>query len=42
MRIAPHFEIGVGRYSWLGENLFLGRGRFTGPKAIQYEIYRVV
>jgi hypothetical protein len=42
MRIAPHFEVGAGRYAWLGESLFLGRGRLTGQKAIAYEIYRVL
>jgi hypothetical protein len=41
MRIAPRFEVGAGRYAWLGESLFLGRGRLTGPQAIAYEIYRV-
>jgi hypothetical protein len=41
MRIAPQFEVGAGRYAWLGESLFLGRGRLTGPKAIEYELYRV-
>ena len=41
MRIAPQFEVGAGRYAWLGESLFLGRGRLTGPKSIAYEIYRV-
>jgi hypothetical protein len=41
MRMAPQFEVGVGHYAWLGESLFLGRGRLTGPKAIEYEIYRV-
>ena len=41
MRIAPQFDVGVGRYAWLGESLFLGRGRLTGPKAIEYEIFRV-
>jgi Protein of unknown function (DUF3237) len=41
MRIAPQFEVGAGRYTWLGESLFLGRGRLTGPNAIAYEIYRV-
>jgi hypothetical protein len=41
MRIAPQFEVGAGRYAWLGESLFLGRGRLTGPNAIAYEIYRV-
>jgi hypothetical protein len=42
MRIAPQFEVGAGHYAWLGESLFLGRGRLTGPKAIAYELYRVV
>lgn len=41
MRMAPQFDAGAGRYAWLGESLFLGRGRLTGPKAIAYEIYRV-
>jgi Protein of unknown function (DUF3237) len=41
MRIAPQFEVGAGRYAWLGETLFLGRGRLAGPKAIEYELYRV-
>ncbi len=41
MRIVPQFEVGAGRYAWLSESLFLGRGRLTGPKAIAYEIYRV-
>jgi len=42
MRIAPQFEVGSGRYSWVRERLFLGRGRLTGPGAITYELYRVV
>jgi Protein of unknown function (DUF3237) len=42
MRVAPQFEVGVGRYAWLTESLFLGRGRLTGPKAIAYELYRVM
>lgn len=42
MRIAPQFEVGTGRYAWLDESLFLGRGRLTGPKAIEYELYRVL
>lgn len=41
MRIAPQFEVGAGRYEWLRESLFLGRGRLTGPKAIEYQLYRV-
>jgi hypothetical protein len=42
MRIAPQFEVAAGHYAWLGESLFLGRGRLTGPKAIAYELYRVI
>jgi hypothetical protein len=42
MRIAPQFDVASGRYAWLGESLFLGRGRLTGPKAIAYELYRVI
>lgn len=41
MRIAPQFEVGTGPYAWLGESLFLGRGRLTGPRKIAYELYRV-
>ncbi len=41
MRIAPRFDVGAGRYEWLRESLFLGRGRVTGPKAIEYQLYRV-
>jgi Protein of unknown function (DUF3237) len=42
MRIAPHFEVGAGRYAWLGESLFIGRGRLTDRNAIAYELYRVL
>jgi hypothetical protein len=41
MGIAPQFEVGAGRYAWLGESLVVGRGRLTGPNAISYETYRV-
>ena len=41
MRMAPQFEVGAGRYTWLAESLFLGRGRLAGPRTIKYEIYRV-
>lgn len=41
MRIAPQFEVGTGPYAWLGESLFLGRGRLAGPRKITYELYRV-
>jgi Protein of unknown function (DUF3237) len=42
MRIAPQFDVGSGRYAWLTESLFLGRGRLAGPKAVAYELYRVI
>ena len=42
MRIAPEFEVAAGRYAWLGESLFVGRGRLTGPNAIAHEVYRVL
>jgi Protein of unknown function (DUF3237) len=42
MRIAPQFEVAGGRYGWLGQNLFVGRGRLTGANAIAYELYRVL
>ncbi len=42
MRMSPQFEVGAGRYAWLAESLFLGRGRLTGPNAIAYELYRVL
>ncbi len=42
MRMSPQFEVGGGRYAWLRESLFLGRGRLTGPDAIAYELYRVL
>ena len=42
MRTVPQFEVGAGRYAWLCESLFLGRGRLTGPSAIEYELYRVL
>lgn len=42
MRIAPQFEVGAGRYAWLCESVFVGRGRLTRPNAIEYELYRVL
>jgi hypothetical protein len=41
MRMAPVFEVGASRYWWLTQSLFLGRGRMHGPRAIEYEIYRI-
>jgi hypothetical protein len=42
MRIVPEFEVGAGRYAWLGQSIFIGRGRLTGSKAIAYELFRVM
>lgn len=42
MRISPQFEVGAGRYAWLCQSLFVGRGQLTGPNAIAYELYRVL
>jgi hypothetical protein len=42
MRIEPQFEASAGRYAWLMENLFVGRGRLLGLNQIGYEIYRVL
>jgi hypothetical protein len=42
MRMVPQFEVATGRYDWLRENVFLARGRLVGPRAIDYEIYRVL
>ena len=42
MRIAPQFDVSAGRYAWLAESLFLGRGRLSAPKEITYELYRVL
>ena len=42
MRMAPVFEVGDGRYSWLRENLFVADGRLSGSEAIEYDIYRVL
>jgi Protein of unknown function (DUF3237) len=42
MRIAPQFEVAQGPHVWLGESLFLGRGRLSARNAIEYEIFRVL
>jgi hypothetical protein len=39
-RIAPRFETGDPRYSWLNTTLFVGRGRIA-TDGVEYEIYRV-
>ena len=42
MCMTPQFDVGKDSYSWLTQSLFIGRGRLTGPKRIEYELYRVV
>jgi Protein of unknown function (DUF3237) len=41
MRMVPRFDAGAGRYDWLTRSLFVAEGRMTGPRAIEYAIYRV-
>jgi Protein of unknown function (DUF3237) len=41
IRMVPQFEAPGGRYEWLTQSLFLGRGRLSGRRQITYEIYRV-
>jgi hypothetical protein len=41
MRMAPRFAVSTDSYAWLSQSLFVGRGRFAGPRRIEYEIYRI-
>jgi hypothetical protein len=41
MRMAMVFDTAASRYAWLIQNLFVARGRLTGAKAIEYDVYRV-
>jgi Protein of unknown function (DUF3237) len=41
MRMALTFDTSADRYAWLMQNLFIARGRLTGAKAIEYDVYRV-
>jgi hypothetical protein len=41
MRMAPTFDTGAGRYSWLTSSVFVGEGRLAGPRTIEYRICRV-
>jgi Protein of unknown function (DUF3237) len=41
MRMTPQFHLSNHAYDWLTHNLFSGRGRLSGPKQIEYELYRV-
>jgi hypothetical protein len=40
-RIAPRFETGDPRYSWLNQNLFVGEGRLIAG-GIEHKVYRVI
>ena len=39
-RIAPRFETGEPRYSWLNQYLFAGEGRLI-PGGVEYKVYRL-
>jgi hypothetical protein len=41
MRMTPQFDVSDNTYDWLTQTLFIGRGRFAGPKRVEYELYRV-
>lgn len=41
MRMALLFETTSDRYRWLTQSLFIARGRLTGTKQIEYDVYRV-
>jgi hypothetical protein len=41
MYMTPQFDVSNDTYSWLTQNLFIGRGRLAGPKRIEYELYRI-
>jgi Protein of unknown function (DUF3237) len=39
--MTPQFDVSDNTYDWLTPTLFIGRGRFAGPKRVEYELYRV-
>jgi hypothetical protein len=41
MRMVPEFDVGPDSYAWLNQSLFIAEGRVSGPKEIEYAIYRV-
>lgn len=41
MYMVPQFEVSDRKYSWLTDNLFIGRGRLAGPKQIEYAVHRI-
>jgi hypothetical protein len=42
MYMAPQFEVSDDSYRWLTESLFIARGRLTGPRRIEYRVYRLL
>jgi hypothetical protein len=41
IRMAMFFDTGAARYAWLNQALFVAEGRLSGPKEVEYRIYRV-
>ena len=41
MRMVVSFETGDERYRWLGESIFVARGRILGTGRVEYTIYRL-
>jgi hypothetical protein len=41
MRMVAEFDVGPGSYAWLNQSLFIAERRVSGPKEIEYAIYRV-
>jgi hypothetical protein len=41
MRMAMFFDTGAVKYAWLNRHLFIAEGRLSGPKEVEYRIYRV-
>ena len=41
MRMAMFFDTGAARYAWLNHSLFVAEGRLSGPKEVEYRIYRL-
>jgi hypothetical protein len=42
MRMVPGFIGASGKYAWLDEHLFLAQGRLSGPRQIEYRIFRAL
>jgi Protein of unknown function (DUF3237) len=41
MRMVLTFDTAASRYAWLAQSLFIARGRLTGARSIEYDVYRV-